>query len=229
MMKLPLRDFQWLTEDEVKNFDINTVNLDGETGYIIECDLHYPKKLHNKHANLPLAPEVLQINFENLSPYAKKSLLESDNKIKYSDVKLTATFNDRLDYVVHGKNLKLYLDLGLKLIKIKRVLKFTQDTFIATYIAKCTEARQNSSTKFESNQFKKLANCVYGKTMQNVRDYMVVKLHTTKKSALNAIAKHTYKSHSILAENLVQTNHFTPTVMHDSPMAIGVSILELVS
>lgn len=228
MMKLPLKDFEWMSEEEIANFDINTINLDGEFGYIIECDLHYPKKLHSKHANLPLAPEVLQINFENLSPYAKKALIESDGRTNYSDVKLTATFHDRIDYVLHCKNLKLYLDLGMKLKKIKRILKFTQDTFLAKYIQKCTEARQNSSTKFESSQFKKLANCVYGKTMQNVRDYITVKLHTNKSHALSAIGLHTYKSHTILAKNLVQTNHFTPVIVHDKPIAIGVSILELV-
>ena len=157
-MKLPLKDFKWLNDDELNTFDIANVDLDGETGYIVECDLHYPSKLHKKHGNLPLAPEVLEINFENLSPYAKKALLESDSKCKYSDVKLTSTFHDRIGYVVHGKNLKLYLDLGMKLLKIKRVLKFTQDTFISKYIEKCTNARQSSSTKFASNQFKKLVN-----------------------------------------------------------------------
>jgi len=65
--------------------------------------------------------------------------------------------------------------------------------------------------------------------MQNVRDYLSVKLHTTKKSALNAIAKPTYKNHTILSKNLIQTNHFTQTIKHDKPIAIGVSILELVS
>jgi hypothetical protein len=73
------------------------------------------------------------------------------------------------------------------------------------------------------------ANCVYGKTMQNVRDYLSVMLHTSRESALKAIAKHTYKNHIILDENLVQTNHFTPTITHDKPIAIGVSILELVN
>ena len=156
MMKLPLSGFQWMTEDEISNFDILSIDLDGSTGYFVECDLHYPKKLHNKHANLPLAPEVMEISFDNLSPYAKNALLQSDGKKRYKDIKLTSTFHDRENYVVHGKNLKLYLELGMKLIKIKRVLKFNQDTFIAKYIQKCTNARQNTTTKFEISQFKKL-------------------------------------------------------------------------
>lgn len=156
MMKLPISDFEWMSEDEIKDFDILTKELDGSTGYIIECDLHYPKKLHKKHANLPLAPEVLEIGYENLSPYAKNALMESDGQKRYKDVKLTATFHDRENYVVHGKNLKLYLELGMKLKSIKRILKFKQSTFIAKYIQKCTNARQNAPTKFEISQFKKL-------------------------------------------------------------------------
>jgi hypothetical protein len=156
MMKLPISNFEWMTPNEIDQFDIFKEDLDGDTGYIIECDLHYPKKLHKKHSNLPLAPEVVEIGFENLSPYAKNALFQSDNQKKYKDVKLTATFHDRIDYVVHGKNLKLYLDLGMKLIKIKRILKFRQDTFIAKYIQKCTSARQKAQTKFETSQFKKL-------------------------------------------------------------------------
>lgn len=156
MMKLPISDFEWMSDDEIKDFDILKKELDGDTGYIIECDLHYPKKLHKKHANLPLAPEVLEIGYENLSPYAKNALMESDGQKRYKDVKLTATFHDRENYVVHGKNLKLYVELGMKLIAIKRILKFKQSTFIAKYIQKCTHARQNAPTKFEISQFKKL-------------------------------------------------------------------------
>ena len=64
--------------------------------------------------------------------------------------------------------------------------------------------------------------------MQNVRDYLVVKLHTTAKSVEKAIAQPTFKGFTILSENLVQTNHYTPVIYHDKPIAIGVAILELV-
>ena len=64
--------------------------------------------------------------------------------------------------------------------------------------------------------------------MQNVRDYLTVKLHTSSKSALKSISSPTFKNYIILGEDLVQTNHFTPTVVHDKPIAIGFSILELV-
>jgi len=63
--------------------------------------------------------------------------------------------------------------------------------------------------------------------MQNVREYIKVKLHTTADSALKAVAKPTFKCYSIVDENLVQTNHFLPAIHHNTPIAIGVTILEL--
>jgi hypothetical protein len=72
------------------------------------------------------------------------------------------------------------------------------------------------------------ANANFGKTMQNVRDYISVKLHNNEDSALKAVSCHTFKSQVILDENLIQTNHSIPTVFHNKPIAVGVTILELV-
>lgn len=62
-----------------------------------------------------------------------------------------------------------------------------------------------------------------------MRDYSTVKLHTNEESALRAISKHNYKSHVILSKNLIQTNHYNDVIWLNKPIAIGVSILELVS
>ena len=64
--------------------------------------------------------------------------------------------------------------------------------------------------------------------LQDIRSYMEVKLHTTAESALKAASAHTFKNYSIIDENLVQTCHFRPTILHNTPIAIGVTILELV-
>jgi len=65
--------------------------------------------------------------------------------------------------------------------------------------------------------------------MQNVRDYIEVKLHTNADSALKAASSPTFKHYSIIDENLIQTNHFPAVIRHNTPIAIGVTILELVS
>lgn len=64
--------------------------------------------------------------------------------------------------------------------------------------------------------------------MQNVREYIEVKLHTTVGSALKAASSPTFKHYSIIDEDLVQTNHFPEVIRHNTPIAIGVTILELV-
>jgi len=106
-------------------------------------------------------------------------------------------------------------------------MKFRQDNFIAPFIEQCTLSRQLSKTKFEQDQFKKLANCVYGKTIQNVRNYIEVKLHTREKSLQKSIANHTYKDFSIIGDQLVQTNHRLNEIIHDRPIYAGFTILEL--
>lgn len=227
MSKLPISNFKWVNSKSLENIDWKTINTEGNKGYILEVDLKYPKKLHEKHDNFPLAPENIEIGFDNLSPYAKKALVLCSNSETYKDCKLSATFHERKNYIIHFKNLKLYLSLGMILTKIHRAVEFKQKNFIAPFIEKCTIERQKANSKFEQDQFKKLANSTYGKTIQNVRGYINVKLHTNIKSLQKAIASHTFKYFTIIDTNLVQTNHFTPTIIHDKPLFIGATILEL--
>jgi len=56
---LPYSEFQWIapiTIDTIMNYDGNS-----EIGYTLEVDLHYPKELHNKHNDYPLAPERMKL------------------------------------------------------------------------------------------------------------------------------------------------------------------------
>ena len=70
-----------------------------------------------------------------LSDYCKK--------IKVGDIKkLIPNLNDKTNYVLHSRNLQLYLFLGIKLTGIHRVLKFKQSHWIKTYIDFNTEKRK---------------------------------------------------------------------------------------
>lgn len=227
--KLPLSDFEWVPDYHLTSFDVDDIDLDGKKGYILEVDLEYPEELHYHHNDFPLAPESYNIELDDLSKYSKECYLKSNQNVTYKSTKLTATFLDRLNYVVHIKNLKLYLDLGLKLKKIHRILMFNQESFLEPFITKCTEERRNAKTVFEKNQFKKISNSCYGKTIENVRDYITVKIHINEKSFKKAISKHTFKSFSIIDENLIITSHKLPEILHSKPYAVGFTILEYVS
>ena len=75
------------------------------------------------HYDYPLAPEKRAVSSDRLSKYYKK--IADEYEIKVGDVKkLIPNIGNKTNYVVHYKNLKLYLSLGMKMTIIHRVLKF---------------------------------------------------------------------------------------------------------
>ena len=92
---------------------------------ILEVDLEYPRELHNLHNDHPVAPEKAKVSKNMLSGYCKK--IAKKYKISIGEVnKLIPTLKDKKEYVLHYWNLQLYLDLGLKVKKVHRVLEFDQ-------------------------------------------------------------------------------------------------------
>jgi hypothetical protein len=66
------KDFQWLSENEVKNFDPLKINPSGTKGYFVECDLDYSDiSIHDHHNDSPLAPEKISIDKSNFGSYQK--------------------------------------------------------------------------------------------------------------------------------------------------------------
>ena len=68
-----------------------------------------------------------------MSNYCKK--IADKYGIKVGNVKiLIPNLGDKTNYVVHHRNLQLYLSLGMKLTKIHKVLKFEQYDWMKIYI-----------------------------------------------------------------------------------------------
>jgi len=63
--KLPC-NFRFI--DETDKFDFQTVDLDGEKGFL-EVNLSYPPELHEAHSDWPLAPEHITVTPQILSEY----------------------------------------------------------------------------------------------------------------------------------------------------------------
>ena len=171
--KLPMGEFKYVDDDVIAALTEDTVKLmdaDGDRGYVFEVDLHYPEHLHDMHNGYPLAPEGLNIGKEMLSDYCKGLKDKLDAGVYAEDnMKLTPNFRDKERYVVHLKNLQFYLEQGMKLKKVHRVMEFKQGDFMSGYIGFNTEMRKKAKNSFEKDLFKLMNNSVFGKTMENVR------------------------------------------------------------
>ena len=76
------------------------------------------------------------------------------NKIvnKESTVKkLITSFEDKENYGINYRLFKLYIQLGIKITKINRVLEYSQDNCMKPYIMLNTEQRTKAKTEFEQD------------------------------------------------------------------------------
>ena len=222
---LPVGDYEFIDPSNISLQEILDTPDDGSTGYIIEADLTYPSKLHKDHREFPLAPEKIKIFPSMLGEYQEKCQERLNLPPKTSE-KLTATFQDREKYVLHYKNLKLYTSLGMKVKKIRKVLKFRQEAFLKTYIDFCTEMRQKAKSDFAKRLFKLMANSCYGKTIENVRKHLIVKFATSEKEFIELCSDPRFKARKIISKSLVAVFFDKAVVTINQPYAVGFTILE---
>ena len=119
---------------------------------MIEVDLEYPDELHDFHNDYPLGPESLE-----------------KNKVW----KLISNLNDKEHYILHKRNLELFLELF-----IHRGIKLREEAWMRSYIEKNTVLRMNAKKKkkFEKDFFKLLNNSVFRETMENVQKRVDIRL-----------------------------------------------------
>ena len=205
-MKLPTHGFKKLTGGEIeKNYE-NRHNLN-KMPCILEVDLEYPENLHDLHNDYPLCPEKL--------------------KCKNGVEKLIPNLRDKTKYVLHYKNLIQCLDMGLKIKHIHRGIKFVESEWMKPCIELNTNLRAKAKNNFEKDFFKLMNNSVFGKTMENIRNRVNVKLVNTEEKLRKLVAKPNFKSRKIFNENLVSVHMKKTSLTMIKPVYLGMCILDL--
>ena len=149
-------------------------------------------------------------------------------RIKVAEVnKLVPNLRDKIKYVVHYRNLQYYLSLGIKLVKVHRILKFKQSNWLKKYIKFNTQKRKESTDRFNQNFFKLLVNCIYGKSMENIRKRISVKHINNSKDYLRCVSKPKFISQKNIDKNFIAVLLIKSVFNLNKPIYDGFSVLEL--
>ena len=195
---LPTQGFKWMKDNELEKWE--------KYSCILEVDLEYPKSLYDLHNDYPLAPEQIEVN-----------------KVD----KLIPNLGYKEKYIIHYENLKQYLSLGLKLVKIHRGIKFEESPWLKKYIDLNTNLRTKAKNEFEKDFFKLMNNSVLGKTMENIRNRVDIKLVTDEKKAEKLSAKPNFKHCNIFNKDLIAIHMKKISLKFDKPVYLGMCILDL--
>ena len=206
---LPTHGFSWmkdLTIDSVIDLLDKKRNPEVKKGYIFEVDLEYPPNLWKSHNDYPLAPEKMIVNGVE---------------------KLICHFKPRKNYVVHYRNLRQYLEMGIRLTAVHRGISFYQSSWMEPYIRKNTELRKTATNSFEKDFFKLMNNSVFGKTIENIRKRQNIILVDNRQKASKLTSRPNFDRATIFDKNLIAIPMKKTEVHFNKAVYVGQAILDL--
>ena len=212
--KMPTGDYRW----ETNPHEFNVNEYDPETssrGFVIECDLHYPKELHDAHNFLPFCPQ------HKSTPGSKPTKLICD----FAPI--------REKYVIHIEMLQLALKHGLKLLRIHRVLSFAHAAWMKPFIDLNIELRKKAKNAFHKSSYKATNNYLFGRSLMNVEKRPDIKLPIRWESVGRSRGLEYYMSSPLVQNVYIFDESFAAVSMkkaeitYNNPMLLGFCILEL--
>ena len=225
-LSLPKYNFHWNrvmpTEEQIMKIRPNA-----KKGWILEVDLEYPEELHDAHKDYPLAPEKKAIDPRKMSEYLRRLMRDLGLEPPNTE-KPVLTLEDKEKYVVHYKNLQFYPRQGLRLKKVHRVQEFDQEPCMEPYIRMNTEFRKQARSDFGTDFYKLMNNSVFGKTMENLRNRIDVKIvrewEQTKIRKL--VSDPAYNRFTVFSNDMAGIHMHKRRLVLNKPVYMGMTILE---
>lgn len=203
---LPTGGFKWV--DRPEDIDYRNIPDNSPIGYLLQGDFTYPEELHDLHNDLPLLP---------------KNGIPSNG----TTAKLLATLENKTGYVAHHSIFALAEELGMQVTNVRRALQFNQTDWLKSYVEMNTKLRQEATDDFEKSFYKLMNNSIYGKSCENQKNRINVKIVTTEEQFMKETAKVTYMDRTIINDNLVLVHLARRRIKLNRPLYVGQSILDL--
>ena len=141
--------------------------------------------------------------------------------------KLIPNLGNKGKYVLHYRNLQLYLSFGMKLTKVYGVLKFKQSDSLKRYIDFNTDKRKNAANSFGMDFFNLMNNSVFGKIMENLRKTITVRLVNNAEDYKKYVSKPSFISQKIFRKSFFAIHEIKPVLALNKPIYVGFSNLDL--
>ena len=212
MQKLPYKDFEFITT--TLDVILNTPD-DSDLGYYIVCD----NECKERTEQLALMPNKRKINDNEL-------VYRLREKSKARSEKLILDQNNKTEYMCHYRMLKFYVKMGVKVTKIHRVIKFKQDYICSDYIQNNTNKRATAKTEAEKDVRKLMNNSLYGRMCMNPLHFFQNKFLHDEEMIMKSVSKPTFKNITRYRD-YSQIEYIKKKIEYDSPVYVGVTILEL--
>jgi len=106
-------------------------------------------------------------------------------------------------------------------------MSFKQECWLEPWIKYCTEQRQAALTKFESDLAKLQANVTFGKTMEQVRNRINLRLICDSLVLSKAVSRPSFRQAEIISDDLTMVRAAKQHVTSNKPIIIGFAILEI--
>lgn len=115
----------------------------------------------------------------------------------------------------------------MKVTKVHRILEFRPEPLLKIYIDFNSNKRKMAKNDLEKDFFKLMNKAVFGKTVENGRNRINVKLVHTERKLKKLCAKPSFYRFKIFNEDLVGVENKKVKLLLNKPVYIGQTILDL--
>ena len=213
-------EFLEVTDETIK--EVLTTPDDSEYGYFLDVDTECRKRNnHKKQRDSPMAPEKTKITEDVLPP--EQIEIKNMYDIKVFEINTLPKEN----HVVHYRNLKYYLSNGWKLTEVHKILKFKQEPWMKEYIDFNTQERIQATNEADKNFYKLMINSAYGKTMENMRKRMKIRIVINGKDFVKYTSRPTYIGYRKIGKDFYAIHEKKEAKELNKPTYVGATVFDL--